>query len=102
MNINTIVEGLVSEGKTKSFIKASLVVAGFSAKDIKVALEDIEGTRGINADNFKAKYYTWLAVEQRTEEEVKEFITKHGSDNVHKHASAHLAVWALTNAIWAK
>lgn len=76
-------------GKSHSIPLKELEAWWKAAQPAKVA----SGSTG-----WQAAYYDWLAESSRTEEEAIEYLSKQ-SDNVKKHMSKHLNVWALCETV---
>jgi len=98
MTIESTIAELVEAGKTVTFIRASLVVAGYKPKDISEAIKAANLSRS-RGTGFRAQFYLWLQEGVVTEDEAKSFIEAHGTGNDIKHTGHYLAIAELANAI---
>lgn len=72
---------------------------GHTVNDLNSAWKEAQPEKVVSgATGWQAAYYDWLAAESRTEEEAIEYLSKQ-SDNVKKHMSKHLNVWALCETV---
>jgi hypothetical protein len=86
------------EGLTKLEALVALGAAGF---DAKAAKEYYEANKPEPVPPFKARFYAELAEGPMSVERFEALIAGE-SDNIRAHRSAHLAVFEMANAIWAK
>ncbi|QVJ07717.1 hypothetical protein S1R3Y_000008 [Vibrio phage vB_ValP_VA-RY-3] len=72
---------------------------GHTVADLNSAWKEAQPEKvASGATGWQAAYYDWLAEDSRTEEEAVEYLSKQ-SDNVKKHMSKHLNVWALCETV---
>lgn len=109
MSVDTLTERvkLLMEGCcNKAMVKVVLGDMGHSAKDIEAEVKAWEAVniKASSVSGFNNTYFDWLADGARTEKEAYDFImgvgkNKETSDNIKRHLTKHLNVWALAESV---
>jgi len=93
--IETKIAELQAQGLTLTLIRAHLLVAGFTAKEIKTATKNLSTV----ATGLKAGFYAFLLEAERSEKECRDYIDALGSDNATKKIGSYLSVAKLAQDI---
>ena len=104
LNVTTALELIAqNEGDTITVLRARMVIEGYAAKIINLAIAQAKENGDLEnksrSAGFAAGFYTFLTESTRTKVEVVEFINDGTSENVQKHESHYLAIWELAESV---